>query len=372
MDTTLEDTLSLEELEVPGYERVIKVTDEPAELKAIICIHNRRLCKAALGGTRICPYPTFDEALVDAMRLARGMTYKSAVSESGWGGGKSVIIFDPQKKKPEKMLLAFAEAVNRLEGLYICAEDAGCTLEDINVIARKTPFVVGVPHQLSSGNPAPFTANGVFRGIQASCKKCFGTDSVDGLTIAIQGVGSVGMRLAEILFWQGAKLILSDLDQEKVERTARLYGAKVISPSSIFEQECDLFVPCAMGGILNSQTIPKLRCSIVAGAANNQLLTDEDGERLMQRNILYAPDFVINAGGLMNVTEETREGGYHPARARDKIHKIYDQLMMIFEISTQNQISTSHAAEKLADYRLQYQVGRRLEPIYLHHSNVSY
>jgi leucine dehydrogenase len=270
------------------------------------------------------------------------------------------------------MFASFAEALNRLKGIYICAEDVGCTLEDIGEVARTTPFAVGLPHEKSSGNPSPFTAWGVFRGIQAACKKRFGSDSVQGRTIAIQGVGSVGERLAELLFWHGAKLILTDLNTEKAEHLANRYGGIAVPAAAIYEQECDVFAPCAMGGILNPQTLPKLRCKVVAGAANNQLLSDQDGEWLMRHNILYAPDFVINAGGLINVTEETMESGYDPLRARDKTGKIYDQLMMIFEISDKNRISTNHAAERLADYRLQYQIGRRLEPIYLHHANYSY
>ncbi len=368
---TKENTLILEDIKVPGYERVLKVIDDSVGLKAVISIHNLRLCKAAVGGTRIYPYSSFDDALYDVLRLSKGMTYKSAVSGSGWGGAKSVIIADDRRVRQD-ILYAFAEALNLLEGLYICAEDVGCTIDDVATIAKKTPYVLGCPHEKSSGDPAPFTAWGVFRGIQAACKRCFGSDSVHGRTIAIQGVGGVGERLAAYLFWHGAKLILTDLDRKKASLLARRYGGIAVAPHEIYEQECDVFSPCAMGGVLNPITVAQFRCRIVAGAANNSLLSEEDAEELMKRDILYAPDFVINAGGLINVTEETMEHGYQPMHARDKTDKIYDQLMLIFEIASQNRISPHTSAQKLAEYRLQYQIGRRVDPIYLHHAGVSY
>jgi leucine dehydrogenase len=371
MGTRLQESLVMEDVKVSGYERVVKVTDEAAGLRAIICIHNLRLCRVALGGTRIYPYDSFDLALTDALRLARGMTYKSAVSQCGWGGGKSVIIAD-NRSKPETLLKAFAEAINQLKGSYICAEDLGCSPADIGVIAKYTPYAVGVPHEKSSGDPSYYTTRGVLRGIQAACKKQLGLESLEGVSFAIQGLGSVGRKIADLLFWQGATLTVADIDGEKAREVGKLYGAKVVSPEAIYETACDVFVPCAMGAILNGQTIPLLQCKIVAGAANNQLLSEEHGAQLMKRGILYAPDFVINAGGLINVTEEAAEEGYHPARALKNVNRIYDQLMTIFDIASQNNISTHAAAERLAEYRLQYQIGRRLEPIYLHHAGHSY
>ncbi len=371
MSTLLQESLVLEEIKVNGYERVVKATDESAGLKAIICIHNTRLCRIALGGTRIYPYASFDDALTDALRLSKGMTYKSAVSESGWGGGKSVIIADNRHKKTS-LLIAFAEAVNQLKGSYICAEDLGCSLEDIAVIAKHTPYAVGVPHEKSSGDPSYYTTRGVLRGIQAACKKRLGSDSLEGVSFAIQGLGSVGRKLVDLLFWQGAQITVTDLDREKADFLAKLYGVKVVEPEAIYEESCDVFSPCAMGAILNPSTVGRLSCKVVAGAANNQLLSEEDGEELMKRGILYAPDFVINAGGLINVSEETTEDGYHPARSRKKVDKIYDQLMTIFDIAAQSKISTSKAAERLAEYRLQYQIGRRVDPVYLHHASYSY
>ncbi len=367
MTLVLEEPLVLEDILVEGYERVIKVTAPKAGLQAIICIHNTTL-GPALGGTRIYPYTTFEAALEDVKRLARGMTYKSAVADCGWGGGKSVIIHDAQKGKPKELMLAFGEAVNRLNGLYICAEDVGCTTADMKIVSDVTPYVVGLDHPRSSGDPGPFTAWGTFRGIQSVLKKVTGSDSIEGKKIAIQGLGCVGARLAELLFWSGARLILSDINQEKAARLAKLYGAEVIAPNEVLAVECDVLAPCAMGGILNAASISKLRCSAVAGCANNQLLKDSDADLLRMRGILYAPDFVINAGGLINVTQELLTEGYNPSVARDKTDKIYDQLMAIYAISEQNQISTQAAAITLCDYRLKYGLGKREIAPCFHHA----
>ncbi len=366
MSTDLKESLVLEEIPVPGYERVVKITDLDSGLIAIICLHNLSL-GPALGGTRIYPYATFEEALTDAKRLARGMTYKSAIIEAGLGGGKSVIIADAKTQKSEAKLLAFGQAVERLEGSYICAEDYGCTPKDALVIRQKTRYIVGLPMEKSSGDPGSFTAHGTLKGIQTALKKVYGSDSCEGKTIAIQGLGSVGSRLAELLFWEGARLIISDIDQTKARDIGRACQAEVVSPGEILSASCDLLAPCALGGILNAETIPQLRCRAIAGCANNQLLTDADGEELMRHGILYAPDFVINAGGLINVAEELHCEGYSPIRSRNKVNKIYDQLMLIYEIAEKNQISTHAAALSLGDYRLKYGVGRRTTPLHFHH-----
>lgn len=368
MALTLDSTLVLEEIRIGGYEKVLKVTDERVGLKAIICIHNTAL-GPALGGTRIYPYTTFEAALEDAKRLAKGMTYKSALADAGWGGGKSVIIFDTRKKKvPRELLLSFGEAVNRLKGLYICAEDLGCSPEDVMTISEATPYVVGLMHPKSSGNPAPYTAWGTFRGMQSVMKKLHDTRSLEGVRVAIQGLGSVGARLAEMLFWVGAKLIVCDVDKEKTAKIAHLYSAEIASPDEIFGVSCDIFAPCAMGGILNPTNIGKLRCQAIAGCANNQLLKDTDAELLRKRGILYAPDFVINAGGLINVTGELTPEGYRPDAAREHVHRIYDQLLAIYAIAQQNRISTHAAAIALGDYRLQFGLGKRTEAPCFHHA----
>ena len=288
MALILEESLVFEEVIVPGYEKIIKVTHKDAGLEAIICIHSTEL-GPALGGTRIYPYANHEAALNDVMRLAKGMTYKSALAECGWGGGKSVIIADSKKGKSKKLMTAFGQAVDRLQGEYICAEDVGATPDDMMIISQVTPYVVGLIHEKSSGNPSPFTAWGTFRGIQSVLKKIYDSDSLENRTVAIQGLGSVGLDLAELLFWAGARLIVSDIDREKCEKVAKMFGAQVVAPEEILSVECDVLAPCAMGGIINETTIPHLRCRAIAGCANNQLLKDSDADDLFALGILYAP-----------------------------------------------------------------------------------
>lgn len=367
MVTVLDQDVQLELIAVPGYEKVVKVDCPSVGLRAIICIHNSCM-GPALGGTRIYPYATFEEALEDVKRLAKGMTYKSAIAECGWGGGKSVIIADPRTQKTPELLRAFGSAVNQLQGEYICAEDVGCTPSDMAIISQTTPYVVGLIHSKSSGDPSPFTAWGTYRGIQAVLKKIYGTESVEGRTVAIQGMGSVGAKVAQILFWAGARLIIADTDAEKVAAVAKQTCAQVVSPQEIVMASCDVFSPCAMGGILNEKTIPLMQCKAVAGAANNQLLKDADADALAAKGILYAPDFLINSGGLINVTQELEAVGYQPCSSRNKVHAIYDQLLTIFDIAEQKLCSTHHAALSLCEYRLKYQLGKRVESPCFHHT----
>lgn len=367
MSTQFIDKLKFEKIPVEGYEQVIKVTDPSAQLTGIIAIHNTQL-GPALGGIRIQPYPTFEAALEDALRLSKGMTYKSAVAQVGFGGGKSVIIADPKKQKTPELLKAFAEAVEELAGLYICAEDMGCTTEDVKFIRKTTKYVVGLPHEKSSGDPGPYTAWGTFRGIQSVAKKLYDTDSLEGRTVAVQGLGNVGGYLLDYLFWAGANLIIADMDQAKAEKYAAKYNAKIVSPSEILSVECDILAPCAAGGIINEKTIPELRCKAIAGSANNQLLRDTDADTLKAKGILYAPDFVINAGGLLNVAAELEAEGYIPTNSRYKVHHIYDTLLAIYEIADKNRESTHVAALSLADYRIKHGIGKRLAPPTFHHT----
>ncbi len=359
--------LQIEKLPIKGYEQVVKISHPKAGLTAIIAIHDTTL-GPALGGIRIQPYETFDAALEDVLRLSKGMTYKSAISDVGFGGGKSVIIADPKKDKTPELLMAFGAAVESLGGQYICAEDVGCSTEDVKIVRKATKYVVGLPHEKSSGDPGPFTAWGTFRGIQASVKKLFGTDSLEGKIVAVQGLGNVGAVLCDYLFWAGADLILSDIDENKAKRLAAKYGARTVSVDQILKVDCDVLAPCALGAIINDQTIPHLRCRAIAGSANNQLHRDHHANMLDEKGILYAPDFVINAGGLLNVSAELEETGYLPTWPREKAHRIYDTLLAIYEIAEKNRESTHNAALALADYRIKYRIGKRVFPPIFHHS----
>lgn len=360
-----QESLVLEDISVEGYEKVVVVTDERSGLKAIICMHNSAL-GPTLGGTRIFPYPNFEAALIDVKRLARGMTYKSAIAEVGFGGAKSVIIAHPKNKSVE-MLKAFAAAVHRLAGLYTCAEDAGCTMQDVTLIGQHTPYVVGLSHEKSSGNPSYFTAWGTFRGIQAAVQQLDGSNSLEGKSVAIQGLGSVGAILAELLFWHGAKLIVSDIDWEKTKIIAKKFDAQDCPCEDILNVHCDVLAPCAMGGIINPETIPQLRCRAIAGCANNQLLADQDADELKRRGILYAPDFVINAGGLINVSYELSEEGYRPGESRKKVDQIYNHLLKLFELAEKNGCSTHQAAVDLAEHRIKHGIGKRRSAPRYHH-----
>lgn len=357
--------LVLETLPVPGYEKVIKVTHVKAKLQAIIAIHSTALGNA-LGGTRIYPYSSFDQALTDVLRLAKGMSYKSAIAETGFGGGKAVIIANPKIDKTEELLLAYAEAVDSLNGEFITAEDSGSEEKDFAIINKKTKYLVGFSHEKSSGSPSRFTAWGIYCGIQAVLQKLHGSNSVQDRKIVIQGAGNVGELLIEFLFWQGADITITDINVDTMKRIAKKYGVKTISPEEIYHQECDIFSPCGLGGIINRNTIPILRCKAVAGSANNQLLTDEDGESLKQRKILYAPDFVINGGGLINVSQEVAIEGYHPKIPREKSLNIYQSLLTIFEESDKSNISTHQAAVSLAQYRIKAGIGKRLGNPHFH------
>ncbi|NGX61816.1 MAG: Leucine dehydrogenase [Chlamydiae bacterium] len=352
--------LIFHELEIEGYERVVEATDQESGLHAIISLHNTRL-GPAIGGTRMIPYPTFEEALQDVLRLSKGMTYKSSVAETGSGGGKSVIIADPATQKTEELLLAFAEAVNHFQGKYIAAIDSGIATKDLETVGKGTSYVIGLPSPVGSGDPSPFTAFGGFKGIQAAAQKLWGSDSLKGKRIAIQGLGGVGMCLAEMLFWAGAELVVSDIDLIRIQEAEVRFGAQGVLPDEILRVSCDILAPCAMGAILNPETIPHLKCRAVAGLANNQLLSDKDGQALFERGILYAPDYVINSGGLFNVCAELEEGGYQAQASRDKIVRIYDLLLTIFTQAEEKHLSTMQVAEELAEHKLIHGVGKRAQ-----------
>ncbi|MBA3956996.1 MAG: Glu/Leu/Phe/Val dehydrogenase [Parachlamydiaceae bacterium] len=354
--------LTIKEIPTSGYQRVIEAIDPEANLHCFIAIHNNTL-GPALGGTRMYPYPTPNDALQDVLRLAKGMTYKSALAEDGLGGGKSVIIGDPVTQKRDRLLLAFGEVLNYLQGQYIAAEDVGTAPEDMIVIRRKSPYVVALPTERSSGDPSRFTAHGVFRGMQAVAKKLWNNPSLAGKTIAIQGLGHVGSKLADILFWEGANLIFSDLDKYLLHHLSHLYGAKTVSPEAFFKTPCDILSPCAMGNSINSTTLPQLQCKAIAGSANNQLENPSLGAQLTQKNILYAPDCIINSGGIINAAIELDPTGYNPIIAREKVNRIYDRLLSLFEKAEHENKPTSQAADEMAEYNLKHLIGKRMTPL---------
>jgi len=339
-----------EHLQHHGFGEVHYRRDAATGLQAIIAIHDTRL-GPALGGCRFLSYAHEQLALIDALRLARAMTYKAAISGLPHGGGKSVILRPPHPFDRTALFRAFGEFVEGLGGRYITAEDSGTSIEDMGIVRLVTKHVTGVkPEQGGSGDPSPFTALGVRRGIEACVKFVYGRDSLEGLHVAVQGVGHVGYWLCKELHDLGARLTVADLDPHKTERARHEFGATVVSLDDIFSIECDVFAPCALGSVLNDDTIPKLRCKIVAGAANNQLAESRHGDELMQRGILYAPDYAINAGGLINVAQEY--AGYDEQKSRARVFQIYDTIWEIIERAQRARLPTHRVADRIVEERL--------------------
>lgn len=349
------------------HEQVIYCRSKETGLKAIIAIHNTAL-GPALGGTRMWNYATEEEALIDVLRLSKGMTYKAAAAGLNLGGGKAVIIGDPKRDKTEELFRAFGTYVNSLGGQYITAEDVGTTVKDMEYVFMETPFVTGIPASFGgSGDPSPYTAHGTLMAIKASVKEKLGTDSLSGLRVAVQGLGNVGYNLVNFLAEENTKITVADIDQEKVKAVCERFGATALNPDEIVTSECDVLSPCAMGAVINDQTITKLKCKVIAGGANNQLAEARHGEALRELGILYAPDYVANAGGLMNVFVELE--GYSSERAFDKTKQVYDSMMQVFKIAKEKNIATNLAADQLAEHRLrmiggirQHHMGRMARP----------
>ncbi|MGH1350179.1 MAG: Glu/Leu/Phe/Val family dehydrogenase [Methyloligellaceae bacterium] len=287
-----------------AHEHIAYINDETSGLQAIIAIHSTRLGPAA-GGCRMLPYKDTAAALYDVLRLSKGMSYKNAIADLPLGGGKAVIIADPQKDKSPELLKAFGEAVERLNGTYWTAEDMNIGTEDMNIISSVTSYAAGLDAGVAaSGNPSPITARGVFEGIKIAMKHKHGTTDLAGVTIAVQGIGNVGYSLCEMLFEDGAQLIVSDINETSLQRAHENFNARVVAIDSLSSAKADIFSPCAGGAILDKETINKLNVSIVAGAANNQLHSPECGSLLYEKDILYIPDYVINGGGIINVASE--------------------------------------------------------------------
>jgi leucine dehydrogenase len=330
--------------------------DKATQLRAIVAIHDSRL-GPALGGCRFLPYDTDEDAVVDALRLARGMTYKAALAGLPHGGGKSVIIRPAKHFDRVALFRAFGKFLEDLGGHYITAEDSGTGLEDMEVVRTATKHVTGidVAHG-GSGDPSPFTALGVRRGIEACVEFKLKKSSLNGVHVAVQGVGHVGYHLCKELAGAGAKLSVADVDPLKSERAKREFGAEVVPLDRIFEVQCDVVAPCALGSALNDDTIPRIKASIVAGAANNQLAEPRHGDDLHARGILYAPDYAINAGGLVNVAQEVR--GYDAKVSREKTLKIYDTIMDIAQRSAKLNAPTYRVADILVEEKLGMATGK--------------
>ncbi|HXY29114.1 MAG TPA: Glu/Leu/Phe/Val dehydrogenase [Gemmatimonadaceae bacterium] len=330
-----------------GHEQLVLGSDPSAGYQGIIAIHSTTL-GPALGGTRFWSYATEDEALIDALRLARGMTYKNAVAGLNLGGGKSVIIGDNRQTNREMIFRAHGRFVDSLGGRYVTAEDVGTSTSDMDFVHMETEYVAGLAGR--SGDPSPVTAHGVFRAIQASAKFRWGSDSLAGKTVAVQGCGNVGRHLALELKSAGAILIVTDIDAERVKRVVESAGARAVEPGEIYGVKADIFAPCALGAIINDKTIPQLKVEIVAGGANNQLLEERHGVALEERGILYAPDYVANAGGVINVYSEL--AGWDAQRALRKADEIYATTLGVFEIARADGIPAHEAADRLAERRL--------------------
>lgn len=329
------------------HEQVSAYYEPSTGYRGIIAIHSTVL-GPALGGTRFWSYATDEEALIDCLRLARGMTYKAAVAGLNLGGGKSVIIGDNRTTRREALFRAHGRHVESLKGRYITAEDVGTTTSDMEFIHAETTHVTGLIGK--SGDPSPVTAYGVYRGVKACAQFRYGSDSLTGKSVALQGCGSVGYHLARLLHAEGATITCTDIDPERVKRVVAECDARAVAPDEIYDVRADIFAPCALGGVINDDTLPRIAVEIVAGAANNQLAEDRHGDLLDERQITYAPDYVINGGGLINVNAELH--GWAPERARRKAGEIFDTLLRVFEIAREEGMPSYRAADRVAEERI--------------------
>ena len=328
------------------HEQIVFCRDVESGLKAIICVHNTNL-GPAVGGCRMWDYNSDEGALIDALRLSRGMTYKNAMAGLQMGGGKSVIIGNSKTMKSEELFRAFGRFVDKLSGKYITAEDVGINPQDMAIVNKETDHVLGLEGK--SGDPSPVTAYGVFTGLRAAVNHRLGRSDLDGLKVSVQGLGHVGYYLCRHLHEQGAKLVVTDINKESVDRVVDEFGATAVDTDEIYHQDVDVYAPCALGATINDNTIPKIRASVIAGAANNQLAEDRHGDILMEKGILYAPDYVINAGGIINVSFEEN---YNRDAALKKVDEIYGTLTEVFDASKTEARPTNVIADELARKRV--------------------
>ncbi|QNO16176.1 Glu/Leu/Phe/Val dehydrogenase [Alkalicella caledoniensis] len=342
-----------EMMEKEGHEQLVFNHDKTSGLKALIAIHDTTL-GPALGGCRMWPYETEEEAIRDVLRLSKGMTYKSGASGCDYGGGKSLIWGDPKKDKSEAMFRAFGRYVDCFKGRFSTGTDVGTTFHDFIIARKETPHVGALPEEYGGGgNSSIITAFGTWKGIKAAASEAFGTDSLEGKTVSVQGLGKVGYYLVKHLIEEGAKVVGTDIVQDHIDKVvADFPQVTIVKPEEIYSQECDIFSPNALGAIINDDTIPQLKCKAIAGAANNQLAEPRHGDIIREKGIVYAPDYVVNAGGLIQVVDEMEPGGYNKGRAYRKAATIYDMLIQIFDISRRDNVPTHIAADKLVEERI--------------------
>ncbi len=342
----------VEFMQANGHQELAVWTDPSVGLKAFIAIHDTTL-GPSLGGTRIWPHPTDEAAIMDVLKLSKAMSYKSAAAGLPLGGGKGLIVADSHTDKTEAMLRSYGRFVDSLGGRYITTEDVGANAQDMEWISYETKYVVGLSEDKGGGgNPAVVTGFGVYQGMRACAQEVWGDPSLEGKTVAMQGFGNVATSLADHLLKAGAKLVVTDIDEGAKKRAAALDGVTVVDTEAIFDVECDVFAPCALGGTMNQLTIPRLRCSIVCGPANNQIAEEQDDNLLQQRGILYAPDYIVNAGGVTNVSYELGRQ-YSRDAAMAKTGEIFDTMRRVIEESKTRGITTAEAADLIAEQRLE-------------------
>ncbi|HEV8588842.1 MAG TPA: amino acid dehydrogenase [Pyrinomonadaceae bacterium] len=338
--------MKITELEIPDYERVASCAVD-GDYRGFIAIHSTKL-GPAVGGTRFWKYESDEAAIKDLLRLARGMTYKNALAGIPFGGGKSIVLRRDGAIDREEIFRAHGRFVESFGGQYITAEDVGTNPDDMAIVREKTKHVAGL-HGLS-GDPSPFTARGVFRAMRAAAKYRWGSESLAGRTVALQGCGNVGYHVASKVSEAGARLIVSDVDATKTERLVKEFGATAAAPDTIYAAKADVFAPCALGGVINDETIPQFKVEIIAGGANNQLLESRHGDELEKRGILYAPDYAANSGGIINGCRELL--GWEASQSLAKVDEIYDTVLDIFRTAEAEGIPTNKAADRLAEQRL--------------------
>lgn len=343
-----------DEVAKEGHEQIVYGFDKVSGLKTIIAIHSTAL-GPALGGTRFFPYKSEDDALEDVLRLSKGMTLKAAAAGLDLGGGKAVIIGDPRRDKSERLFRAYGRIVDSLQGRYITAEDVGTTTTDLDLVRRETSWALGGSVALGgAGDPSPVTARGLYAATRAVAQKLWRNSDVTGRKFAVQGVGKVGSAFVQLLVENRAEVVITDAYEPAIASAVEKYGVEAVEPDEIFKVDCDIFSPCALGAGLNEDTIPDLNCEAIVGSANNQLATEKDAARLADRGILYGPDFVVNAGGLINVYDELH--GYSKTRVLHRVDSIYEATMTILDAAEELGINPNEAAVKVAEDRI-HQIG---------------